>query len=139
MEEHRNRRPRLLGVVGVVGVCGLCVMNAALAAPPERRLDLRLPVSVVAADTDRVPVFPSQRRSLTSAQLEERFSGLNAEISRPRVEMSQPRMGRLEEIARRMHREGVPLARLWESKSALVSLGLNQRGKPGLWIIQKIH
>jgi len=139
MEEHRNRRPRLLGVVGVVGVCGLCVMNAALAAPPERRLDLRLPVSVVAADTDRVPVFPSQRRSLTSAQLEERFSGLNAEISQPRMEISQPRMGRLEEIARRMHREGVPLARLWESKSALVSLGLNQRGKPGLWIIQKIH
>jgi hypothetical protein len=33
----------------------------------------------------------------------------------------------------------VPIARLWESHSALLSLGLNQRGKPGLWLIQKTH
>jgi hypothetical protein len=41
--------------------------------------------------------------------------------------------------ARRVHREGVPMARLWESRSALLSIGLNQQGKPGLWLIQKIH
>jgi hypothetical protein len=40
-------------------------------------------------------------------------------------------------IAHRIHREGLPLARLWESKSALISIGLNQRGKPGLWLTQK--
>jgi hypothetical protein len=44
-----------------------------------------------------------------------------------------------EEFARRLHREGLPVARLFESKSALVSLGLNQKGKPGLWLIQKMH
>jgi hypothetical protein len=44
----------------------------------------------------------------------------------------------MEELLRRVHREGLPVARLWENKSALVSLGLNQRGKPGLWIIQKV-
>jgi hypothetical protein len=38
---------------------------------------------------------------------------------------------------KRVHREGLPVARLFESKSALVSLGLNQKGKPGLWLIQK--
>jgi hypothetical protein len=47
-------------------------------------------------------------------------------------------MGKAEVLAHRIHREGLPVARLWESKSALLSLGLNQRGKPGLWLTQKI-
>jgi hypothetical protein len=46
---------------------------------------------------------------------------------------------RFEELARRVHREGLPVARLWENQSSLVSLGLNQRGKPGLWIVHKVH
>src|SRR5208282_1038972 len=48
-------------------------------------------------------------------------------------------MGQAETLARRIHREGLPVARLWETKSALLSIGLNQRGKPGLWLTQKIH
>lgn len=48
-------------------------------------------------------------------------------------------MSQAEILARRIHREGLPVARLWESKSALLSFGLNQRGKPGLWLTQKIH
>jgi hypothetical protein len=48
-------------------------------------------------------------------------------------------MSRAQAFARRVHREGLPLARLWGTKSALLSLGLNQRGKPGLWLIQKIR
>ena len=47
-------------------------------------------------------------------------------------------MSRPEEFARRVHREGLPVARLWQGHSALLSLGLNQRGKPGLWLIQKV-
>ncbi len=39
----------------------------------------------------------------------------------------------------RIHREGLPIARLWESKSAALSIGLNQRGKPGLWFAQSMH
>jgi len=42
-------------------------------------------------------------------------------------------------FSRRVQREGLPFARLWENKSALVSIGLNQKGKPGLWLIQKIR
>jgi hypothetical protein len=38
-----------------------------------------------------------------------------------------------------LRREGLPIARLWENKSALLSLGLNKKGKPGLWIVQKIR
>jgi len=39
----------------------------------------------------------------------------------------------------RMHREGLPIAHLWESRSAALSIGLNQRGKPGLWFTQRMH
>lgn len=42
-----------------------------------------------------------------------------------------------ERLARQVHKEGLPLARLWQNEQALVSLGLNRKGKPGLWIIQK--
>jgi lipoate-protein ligase A len=48
-------------------------------------------------------------------------------------------MGRAEAIARRMVREGIPIVRLWEGHAAFVSLGLNQRRKPGLWLIQKVR
>ena len=46
---------------------------------------------------------------------------------------------RMAALVRRVHREGLPAARLWEKRSAPLSLGLNQRGKPGLWIIRKTH
>jgi len=48
-------------------------------------------------------------------------------------------VSRAEAFAQRFHREGLPLARLWENKSALVSLGINQKGKAGLWLVQKTH
>ncbi len=48
-------------------------------------------------------------------------------------------MGRAETFVRGFHREGLPVARLWENHSALLSLGLNGKGKPGLWLVQKTH
>jgi hypothetical protein len=45
----------------------------------------------------------------------------------------------LQDFVRRVHREGLPVARLFESKSALVHVGLSPRGKPGLWLVQKTH
>jgi len=45
----------------------------------------------------------------------------------------------LQDFVRRVHREGLPVARLFETKGALVHLGLNPRGKPGLWLVQKTH
>lgn len=48
-------------------------------------------------------------------------------------------MSPAETLARRIHREGLPIAHLWQSKSALLSIGLNNRGKPGIWLTQKVH
>jgi len=45
----------------------------------------------------------------------------------------------VQDLVRRVHSEGLPVARLFESKSALVHLGLSPKGKPGLWLVQKIH
>jgi hypothetical protein len=44
-----------------------------------------------------------------------------------------------QDFVRRVHREGLPVARLFETKGALLHLGLNPKGKPGLWLVQKTH
>jgi hypothetical protein len=159
MGSIRNLR---LGCLATLGLCGLGLMNAALAAPPGSQrgppglqrgaphsdqrstmalrpaLDLR---PAMAAPERTSAAFPSSLHRQTLAGQEQlQLPDLGSDSGRPRIEGSQPRtMGGAEEFARRVHREGLPVARLWENKSALVSLGLNQKGKPGLWIIQKIH
>jgi hypothetical protein len=44
-----------------------------------------------------------------------------------------------ERFVRGVQREGLPIARLWKSESALLSIGLNKRGKPGVWFTKKLH
>jgi len=157
---------KLLKFVVAWAICGLCLANAAMAATPTRRagittrasaesyaerrsastksasdhwdiprLDLRasteLPTPSVATSTPLA--FPSARRTLESANYEDQLPSLGAtDVSAVRA------MSRAEAFARRLHREGVPMVRLWEGHTAFVSLGLNQRGKPGLWLIQKV-
>lgn len=43
----------------------------------------------------------------------------------------------MEQRLRLARRDGLPVARLWESQSVLLHLGFNQKGRPGLWIMQK--
>lgn len=119
-----------LAVLGL-GVIGQ--MNTALASPPTHRaaLDLQLPAGEMIAAEKAPAAFPSLRRRILGGQEQAQSSGLTPERPQTRIP------GRVEELALRFHREGLPIARLWENKSALVSLGLNQRGKPGLWIVQK--
>jgi hypothetical protein len=45
----------------------------------------------------------------------------------------------MQDFVQRVHQQGLPVARLLETKSALLHLGLNARGKPGLWLVQKTH
>jgi hypothetical protein len=149
----------------MLGLCGLGLMNSAVAAPPGSQrsppgiqrgapqrpamalhptLDLRPAMAALdktSASDKTSAAFPSSlHRQTPGSQEQLQLPDLGSDSGRPRIEGSQPRtMGGAEEFARRVHREGLPVARLWENKSALVSLGLNQRGKPGLWIIQKIH
>ena len=133
----KSVNPWLLGLT-MLGLCALGLMHAAFAAPPSpqrgaARLDLHPPLTTMEAGKPSA-VFPSSLHRQTLAgpgQLQ--LPGLGSEGRQA------PIRGRAEEFVRRVHREGLPVARLWENKSALVHLGFNQKGKPGLWLVQKFR
>jgi hypothetical protein len=114
-------------------------MSGAFAAPPSLqrgtvRLDLHTPLTAPGAAEKPSTAFPSSlHRQTLGAPGQLQLPGLGSEGAHA------PMRGRAEEFVRRVHREGLPVARLWENKSALVHLGFNQKGKPGLWLVQKFH
>lgn len=132
-----------------LGCCALCCLAAAaaFAAPPgagkpsrnaASRLDLRPPDSVPAEREfapmeGAAPAFPSAKRMQLSAgsRLEDDLPALGSGAALSRE-------SRAEAVVRRVQREGVPLARLYENRYALLHIGLSPRGKPGLWLIQKV-
>jgi hypothetical protein len=133
------------GLATGIGAGAFLVLGSAMAAPPQnrpvqarvqsqiqapgQRLDLRAPSPAVDASekTSSLPSM-SRRRSLG---LEEavRLPALGADGMRSRAT--------LQDFVRRVRHEGLPVARLFESKSTLVHLGLGPKGKPGLWLVQK--
>jgi hypothetical protein len=129
---HSTSQLALRGLCGLVAVCGLVARMQALAAPPSRpALDLRPPAPSTLAAAKSESQFPSSLHRPSFGALEK--------VQLPELGAQGRVPSRYEEFARRVHREGLPVARLWENRSALVSVGLNQRGKPGLWLIQKTH
>ena len=117
--------------------------SAAFAAPPQGRLmqaptqhlDLRPPSHALEGSgnvAEKSPdTFPSMAHRQNPAQERVEVPGLGSEgmHARPTIQ----------EFVHKVHREGLPVARLFETKSALVHLGLSPRGKPGLWLVQKTH
>jgi hypothetical protein len=119
------------------GLAGLFLLNAASAAPPSgrqpqfqgRQLDLSAPAHVI-ENSVKVSAVSSMSHQQTVASPEQgRFANLGLG--------SIPTQPSLEERLRLARRDGLPVARLWESKSALLHFGFSQKGKPGLWIMQK--
>jgi hypothetical protein len=94
--------------------------------PTHLNLDLRAPEVSMAPDA--YPAMPSNHALRIESE-----NGLSFQLP-----MAKP-MSPAEAFATRVHREGVPLARVWENKSTLVSVGFNQKGHLGLWLIQKTH
>ena len=139
----------------MLSVCALGATHAALAAPPvsqkpaahlDVRVDMRAPLdlrppSVAGLDAHAPDTALAGQKDFAALPASHRQLFGAADASRlPELGSPGARApGRVEEFARRVHQEGLPLARLWENKSALVSLGLNQKGKPGLWIVQKVR
>lgn len=96
---------------------------------PLQSLDLRAPSHAVEA-SQPASAFPS----VTHHQL----GASNQAIQLPQLGAAGAQ-GRpaIQQFVRQVRREGLPVARLFESKSALVHLGLSPKGKPGLWLVQK--
>jgi hypothetical protein len=128
----------------MLGLLAFAWMSSAFAAPPANQrqqlparasearpsLDLRAPATAMLVADKTSEASAVHRQTLGE---------------RPDFEVSSseathaPTPGSLEAFGQRFRREGLPVARLWENKSALVHVGLNQKGKPGLWIVQKVH
>jgi hypothetical protein len=112
---------------------------------PSTNLDLRPPgvspsaISHEGATAPASEPFPSTTHNLDLGQsdlpADNRIQARTLAIG----ELNFRVMSQAEIFARRVHQEGLPIARLFESKSALLSIGLNKRGKPGLWFTQKTH
>jgi hypothetical protein len=138
------------------GLCGLGLMSSAIASPPPladtafthraHGLDLQLLVehsapSIIHGATAGFAstTFPSAIHHLDIGKADlgtdDRYQTRAQDVGETHFRT----MSQAEILALRLRREGLPIARLLESKSALLSIGLNQRGKPGLWVTQKVR
>jgi hypothetical protein len=143
----RNLKTKGMSVAALeVGVLFL-LASGAFAAPPQMRLqsrmqgqvqapvqllDLRLPSHAMEARgiAEKSPgAFPSMAHRQNSAQEQVQLPSLGSDAMHARPT--------IQDFVHRVHREGLPVARLFETKSALVHLGLSPKGKPGLWLVQK--
>ena len=103
-----------------------------------QRLDLRPPETLSGGRAsapigDSSAVFPSAKRATTGAT-----SGAEEDLPGGRNLAPLRMESKVHELERRVPHEGLPVARLWETKTALLHFGLSPRGKPGLWLIQKV-
>ena len=101
---------------------------------PANRLDLAPPALPPSYNEKIAESFPAAKpHSEAAIESQAKLAGLGNSIGNQRVP------GRVEQLARNFHRDGLPVARIFQSENSLVHLGLNQKGKPGLWIVEKIH
>ena len=146
-------------LAAVVGICEIAALNAAYAQPPlqkvtaalalgrgaskgqERtlprldslpRLDLRLPAQTPASDAGHSA--PTSDRRLFAGGSPFRSDGHTASQA-PSGHIMSP----MESVVHNFHQEGLPLARLFQNSNSLVQVGLNPKGKPGLWVVHKLH
>jgi hypothetical protein len=156
----RGRKQRIT-VIAVIGVWELFVLHQALAGPgqpmekvaaalnhesnaarpapslqPARaRLDLRPPSEFVAG-SDAMDSATAAARPLSMQPASAGAATAHTKLFEVTASAT-PRT--VETMATNFRRQGLPLARLFENKDSLVHLGLNQKGKPGLWIVHKLH
>ncbi len=141
MDRTRSTLRTRVFIPAAVGIAVLSELNLSLAAPPANRqgktqmqtvgqhLDLRAPSAAVEV---------SQAQSAFPSTTHRQQGGSEEATQLPQLGTAgaQARPG-IQQLVRHVRREGLPVARLFESKSALVHLGLSPKGKPGLWLVQK--
>jgi hypothetical protein len=149
----RNQKPGATYAAALQAGALLLLASAASAAPPQgflsrlqnsrpqgqivapaQHLDLRAPSHAVEAGVPSeksAAVFPSMAHRQNPAPEQADVPTLGSEYMHARPT--------IQEFVHKVRREGLPVARLFETKSALLHLGLSPRGKPGLWLVQKTH
>jgi hypothetical protein len=153
----QTRGSKKLILLGACAVIAACATQVCLAGPPAGAQKNLLPgISATPNPTQNSPHFLAARLDLRapahaapleqnttafpSALIHRQIGGGEQTVQLPSLGAGSPRIRPpLAELARHLQHEGLPVARLWENNSALVHIGLNQRGKPGLWLVQKVH
>jgi hypothetical protein len=141
-------------LAALLGLCEIAAFNAAYAEPPmqkvaaalahgsngaskgpERgmpRLDLRPPSESPANEPEVAAPTGGHRLFATESLFRS-----NARTATPAA--SGHIMSPMETMAHNFRQEGLPVARLFQNSTSLVHVGLNPKGKPGLWVVHKIH
>ena len=151
------RRHRIV-LTALAGVWSFALpVHGALAAPPLNRLatqlthatDAKAPVASLhlpqsrldlAAPSMAAPVYERPAAAAFAAGLRRGAEGaLSSNLPGLGAGASGRIMSRPEMLARNFKREGLPLARLFQSENSLVHVGLSPKGKPGLWFVEKLH
>ncbi len=154
------KTPGIKGFVHITaaGLCGVGLLSNSIAAPLQSRmapafqqpaaiapLDLRMPHDLLVPGIQAGSValelrtFPS---GMQHPALDVAGAGTNDHDTLPGLATSATDFhfaSPSERFVGRIRREGLPFARLWKSDSALLSIGLNKRGKPGVWFTKTLH
>lgn len=119
------------------------MLGSTSAHPPASRtgfqsLDLRPPETLPGAHAPGPIAEPSAAFPSAKHESSGTATGVDEELPGNRKWTALRMESKVHEMERRVPHEGFPVARLWETKTALLHVGLNPRGKPGLWLIQKV-
>lgn len=127
--------------LGPTVLCCTCLALPAVAASPVQKVTSRTapqPTAVASPRSAPLDLRPPPLTGEIGAHVrlndtgdDKRFASLGAAMNQ---ELAS---NRAEAFIQRFHREGLPLARLWQGHAAVVSLGLNPKGKPGLWLVKQ--
>ena len=152
---NTHAQARLAAGAGLL--CGACALNSAFAAPPlvadAPRPVLRAPQPLGDGAVGQLESWMVQpgdgralRETLEPARSAATLSWSDGEYPPPRgwstAAVRQSGVSSVDPptpATLRLRRFEAPMARLWQSKSATLGIGLDRRGKPGLWFTNKIH
>lgn len=104
-----------------------------------QRLDLRPPSEIFGGEQGPIqgPInVPGNHRLFGGDRLfGAAFSGPERASPPPSGHVMSP----METMVHNFHQEGLPVAKLFQNNTSLVHIGLNPKGKPGLWVVHKTH
>jgi len=102
---------------------------------PNRRLDLSAPSAVMSPPSEVM----ANNQAATGPFPAPGGHRLFAVLSTPPASQNGHILSPMENVMHNFHEQGLPVAKLFQNSDSLVHLGLNQKGKPGLWIVHKVH
>lgn len=131
-------------------LCGFGCWNSAIAVPPQKLPQEPPPTAAhPGAGAPAANPFPSAIHRRETVKTDNGIQDLGADrgaddrmTSAGAGALKFQEASKARALAQRiqnMHREGLPIAHLWESHSSALSIGLNERGKPGIWFTQKVQ